>query len=232
MIAITSIAPFHTNDGIQEISVQTWIDSGLKVYSLNCAAEIPELKKKFPNVEFISTHRTFDKAFGKPYVAINAMLDFAKDYKDDLFMIINSDIQIYDDLKVFDYAKNKANEGVIMIKRNDYENTRVISKRYDHGVDAFIIHKKFLNIFPQSVFCMGQTFWDYWIPYHCFLTGTPLFNLNENLLYHKEHSFQYKMEAWQQLGKYFQWENNLERYTTNIGKMSHFIYQTFMNYAK
>ena len=48
-----------------------------------------------------------------------------------------------------------------------------MGKRYDLGFDGFFINKKWLHIFPQSILCLGQCFWDFWVPYQSILAGVP-----------------------------------------------------------
>ena len=73
MIAITSIARRHVNRDIQHKAVQSWIDLGMKVYSMNGKAECDRLRELYPNVTFIETARTMEKTYKRPFVAINAI---------------------------------------------------------------------------------------------------------------------------------------------------------------
>lgn len=97
MIACTSIAPSHINNDIQRIATESWIANGMKVYSFNFPAEVEKLAPLYPNVTFIPTLRTMEHHFGKPYVSINAVLDWCKDQKEDRFCLINSDIELSED---------------------------------------------------------------------------------------------------------------------------------------
>ena len=235
MIALTSISPKHTNGNNQAEAVKSWKEHGFKVVSLNHPSEIEALKPLYPEVDFIPTERTAEKHFGKKYVMINALLDYAKQAKGDHFLIINSDILLFDKHNVLPGIKQRSEEGITFIKRMDYETDFATSKKYDHGIDAFFIHRKFLDIFPQSIYCMGQTFWDYWIPYRSVEAGVPIFELKEPLAYHKKHDIQYKPEEWVKMGRYFQWENNLERFNngrSGIARMSHYVYNKFTQAAK
>jgi hypothetical protein len=161
--------------------------------------------------------------FGKKYVSINAMLDWAKEQKEDQFLFINSDIIINDPKGLL----NQVRDGVAMIKRMDFDEDISKAKKYDHGIDAFIIPYKYLKIFPQSIYCMGQTFWDYWIPFRTVKEGVKLFEIKEPIIFHKKHNVQYKQDQWIKLARYFQWENDLYKYSSAINRMSLFIYQTF-----
>lgn len=224
MIAITSIAPNHRNNQLN--AVNSWLNYGLRVVSLNHPDEIKELKDIYKGVEFIPTERTMQALFGKKYVAINALIDYAKGLNEEVYLFINSDIVIIDKHDIIKRAKEKSKEGVVYAKRHDYTEENNEVKKYEYGIDAFFIHKNYLNIFPQSIYCLGQTFWDYWVPYRAIKEGVKIFEVQEPFIYHKIHPFQYKMEDWKKIGKYFIWENDLERFN-NVGKMSQYVYQLF-----
>ena len=85
MIACTSISPKHANNDIQLVAVNSWLELGLKVYSFNNKKECEYLATLYPNVTFIETHRTLEHHYGKPYVSINAVLDWCKEQKEDSF---------------------------------------------------------------------------------------------------------------------------------------------------
>jgi hypothetical protein len=184
MIAITSISPGHKNFENQFNAIESWINVGYKVISLNSKEEIEKLSD-FKNVEFVETTRTNERLFEKPYVLVSAIIDHLKTREEEYFLIINSDIVINDYLNFTENLKDISKKGIIIMNRSDYSEDIGVAKRYDLGFDGFFINKKWLHIFPQSVLCLGQCFWDFWVPYQAILSGVDIYKLNEPYLFHK-----------------------------------------------
>lgn len=190
-IAITSIAPGHKNFENQFNAVKSWIEQGFHVISMNHADEIKKLQSQFMQVEFVETTRTNELIFGKPYVIVSAILDYLKTREESKFLLINSDIVIYDSWNIERELYRKADEGVVVLNRFNYETEFRTAKFYEGGFDAFLINKKFLDVFPQTVLCLGQCFWDYWLPYQCILHKIKIFTHHKAFIFHKEHDVQY-----------------------------------------
>ncbi len=233
MIAITSISPTHINADIQSQAVKSWIDLGMKVYSLNNAYECGLLKDKHPEITFIETHRTMQHVYGKPLVSINAALDFCKDQIEDHFCLINSDIELKTDKQTISRIEKLMEKSIVLANRVDYD-TNHTGGQYLQGIDVFFIHRNFLYIYPQSMHCFGMTFWDYEIPFTAAKSGVDVTFLQQNIAYHKKHAFQYSQDNWKKSGRYFLWQHNLYQFndTTDIGKMSTFVYNYIYNYSK
>lgn len=189
--AITSLAPGHKNFDNQLKAVLSWMKHGFNVVSINHPNEINGLKEQFPEVEFVPTIRTNEKLFKKPYPTISAIIDHLKIRSEEKFLLINSDIVIYDSWKIQDDLCSKADNGVVVMARYNYEDEYKFGRRYAGGFDAFWIHKKFLHIFPQTVLCVGQCFWDYWFPYQCVLNKVKMYEVPQAYIFHKNHETQW-----------------------------------------
>lgn len=206
MIALTSISPNHKNLDSQLQAVESWVNHGYSVVSLNHEDEIEELSAFTEKVKFIPTKRTNEVLFKRKYVLLSAFIDFIKESKEEEFLIVNSDIIIEDQLKFTHEIKRISKEGVVVMIRSDFNDSLSSSKVFDSGFDGFFINKKWASIFPQSVLCMGQCHWDFWLPYICILSGVKIFKLNEPYLFHKRHTLQYNTEDWKATGEIFRAE--------------------------
>lgn len=206
MICITSISPNHKNYDVQMRAVKSWIDHGYKVVSLNSETEIKELTAFEKLVKFIPTKRTNEVLFKRPYVLISSIIDYIKDSGEEYSLIINSDIIIEDRLSFTEEIKRISSEGIIVMNRHDFNDNTDNSKVYELGFDGFFINKKWLSIFPQSILCLGQCHWDFWLPYICVLSKVTIFRLNEPYLFHKSHPVQYSVENWKNTSDIFQAE--------------------------
>lgn len=232
MIAITSISPGHRlGTEHQQACIKTWFDAGYKVYSLNAADEVEGLKPLYPDVEFIATRRHHKKLMGRPYVIVSAILDFAAETGADHTLILNSDIEIANNPAITDKLKGTSEQGVIYMHRVNYDTDKATGKMYMEGVDGFFINKKWLDIFPQSQLCLGQCFWDYWLPFAVTKEkGVNLYRLRENYLFHKNHPQQYSHREWEYTGEIFRVENKLF-HLRQAGQVSNSVYKIFTNAA-
>lgn len=233
MIACTSISPKHANNDIQLKAVNSWHDLGLKVYSFNCKKECEQLASMYPNVAFIETNRTMEHHFGKPYVQINAIFDWAKQQKEDYFCLINSDIELKTDKDTIVRIASEMNNSILMANRVNYDED-YRGTQYLHGIDVFFIHKKWLDLYPQTIFCLGQCHFDYWIPFTASKHGVNIYFIKQDIAFHKNHNVQYSEENWNKTGRYFMWNNDLYQFhpTQGIGKMSTFVFNYIYNYSR
>ena len=196
MIICTSISPSHINKLNQLEAVNSWKGIG-SCFSLNSESEIKILQSEY-DIDFIKTDRTMEHIVGKPLVNINAILDFAKEQKEDL-LLINSDIII----KKLPKFKN---DGITVLKRYDYTDTFDDGKLFLAGFDVYFLPKEFFNIFPQSVFSIGASWWDYVLLTHAIIKNIPVYYPSGKFAFHKLHQTQYSYQEWMKMGEYFRLE--------------------------
>lgn len=211
MVLITSIAPRHFHEGIQEACVRSWIETGLKVYSVNGYAEISQLSERFPDVNFIPTHRTFEHKFGRPYVAVNALLDFAKEQEDEHILILNSDIFLHNARTVLEDASAK--HEFSFAHRLDVAEVEPLSpnpKPMSWGIDIFLLRKSVIHFFPQTSFAVGLTHWDYFLPYVMIKNGVKANEIKTPFAYHKIHPQQWQHSTYLSMGQYCLWLTDYE----------------------
>lgn len=233
MKAVTSIAPKHINGDIQKKAVESWLSLGLEVYSMNSPKECEILQPQYPEVKFIPTQRTMEGLFGKPYVSVNAILDWFKEQDGDYFVLINSDIELRTDKEKIGRIRDKMADSLIMCNRVNYTD-KGEKGQYLAGVDVFFIHRNFLSIFPQSLFCLGQCHFDYWIPYTASNAGVDIVFVKEDMAYHKDHNAQYDHNNWLKTGRLLLWMADLYQFsdTNGIPKMSTFVYNFIYSSAR
>ena len=235
MIAITSIAPSHANGIIQNIAVDSWLKLGLEVYSMNSQSECELLQPHYPKVTFIPTTRTMEANYKKPYIGMNAIIDWAKENAECVF-IINSDIELLDTDNRLPSLFLNAEKGLILLNRSDYDGEVSNAKHYDLGFDGFILHKNFYQTVPQTILCLGQCHWDYQLPFTFLANRLPIYRIRKNILFHKAHQTQYNHDEWVATGRHFRLVNKLERNyqedPRSIGRMSMTTHRRIINYAQ
>jgi len=204
MIFCTSIAPSHKNEGIQKVAVDSWLKLGANVYSFNNEKEIEFLRKEYPKVNFIAVKKTGEHHYGKPYIFVDDIIDFGIEKKSDI-CIINSDI-------ILSALPKTKSDAIVISHRTDfigeYPQMRNL-KKYIYGIDVFFIPYKFLSIYPKSIYCLGQCWWDYWIPFVALKNKIPVFRIRENFAFHKLHPAQYNHENYKTTIDYFRIENKI-----------------------
>lgn len=211
MIALTSISPKHPIGSAQQDAVDSWVRNGLKVYSFNHPDEISVLESQYKNVEFIPTYRTTEVTNGKPLVTLNALFDFAKGQSDEDVVIINSDILLQPCRGLLEYHfATHCDESIGIMNRWDYSSDDLTDAiEYIFGFDVFLIKKKHLFRFPQAIYCLGQTWWDFWVPYRMVQSGGKIHKIRGIIAMHRHHKTQWSQESWERMTKYFAWENDL-----------------------
>lgn len=210
MIAITSIAPKHYFDDAQLRAVQSWVDNGIEVISINSPEECKLLEDKYP-VNFVPTNLTGEKLWGKPYIMLNSIIDTAlsQNESEDI-LIINSDIELGACRGLLDYHfSTYCDESIGVVQRYDYETNKEAGEKYIFGFDVFLIKKKHFKALPPSVYALGQTWWDYWLLYTMTQNGLKIHRV-ELPAYHKRHPQRWSKDSWQRMTKYFAWEFNLK----------------------
>jgi len=223
MIAITSIAPGHKNFENQLIAIESWKNAGYEVVSLNAPEEIESLQG-FTGVKFVSTQRHNKKIFGKPYVIVSAIIDYLKEIKSKHSLIINSDIIISDVGNYTQRLKDLSEEGVIIMNRLDYEEDITKAKIYEEGFDGFFINEKHLDSFPQTLLCLGQCHWDYWLPYTASVNGVKIIRSKEPYIFHKKHNAQYSKDNWIRTATIFRAEIGMLKFQ-NVGQVTGMVYR-------
>ncbi len=232
MKALTSISPTHTNKDAQSIAVRSWVAHGITPVSFNSGSEVEALTAQYPEVTFVETKRTGTGLYKAPYAMVNAMLDYAMENKHDHAMLINSDIAITDPSGALKAYIDRCGTGLVFSNRYDHNGDNQNPTRYDYGFDVFIIHKDHFHILPQSLFAMGQTWWDYWIPYRFIQSKIPIELVKEPIFLHHRHNVQYDNAEWVRMTEHFMW---MERWTSarrQPQQVTNEVFQMIKRHAK
>jgi hypothetical protein len=131
------------------------------------------------------------------------MIDYARKNDYDSVMLINSDIELRDQRKVLGGYLDACERGLVISNRYDHSGNYIKGIRYSYGIDVFVVHKKFYHLFSEAPFVMGQTWWDYWLPYRFVVNDLPIFNIKASIFYHKEHHVQYSAADWMRMCEHF-----------------------------
>ena len=215
MIFLTSIPPRTHN---QEI-INSWLQIG-KVYSLNSPHEISNLRgsfiePKFKDVTFIEDLKSEKNklTYGKPYVNICSFFEFAQTLpQEEIICLINSDIFIQNDETIFNKIISIVHDGGFVAGRRwNYTNDFSDALMEAWGIDFFVMNQNILHLLPtNSVFMMGQTWWDYWLPTVINNLKIPIYKMEQKILFHKKHNPGWSPQSWHTMGKHFYTEMGLK----------------------
>lgn len=169
----TSIAPGARLD-VQQVAVASWLDQGFSVLSLNAMEEIGNLERHFPGVDFVPASRTAKPFIGKPLVFVNDLLDALGRRSEPIVGIVNSDIRIDARAGLADFIARHSSDGLLFGPRLDVRSWDDPDGRQDpFGFDLFFFPRVMAGIWPPTRFCLGQGYWDFWMPLTAILQNKP-----------------------------------------------------------
>jgi len=219
MIIVTSLSPKHSNVDSQKEAVKSWQRIGF-AHSLNSEKEIEQIENDYFGVNFVKTHRTVQPLFNKPLVNINALIDYAIEKEEDLFLI-NSDVYI-------ESLPPLHTDGLTIFSRWDYTNHFGEGKLFVHGFDGFHLPKHLLKLYPPTVYALGGCFFDHSLPLRYIQMNIPVYWPQGKYLFHKLHKTQYSIEEWLWLAEFFRFEFKMPKHlsageiaTQNIKIINH-----------
>jgi hypothetical protein len=162
ILVATSIGPNRIE--IQKSAINTWLNAGLNVVSLNTKEEVDILKPYFPDIQFHVVDRSAKEKYGKPYIYIYDFMRYLKstDYK--VVGIINSDIQFKDvNQGTVNIIYEEALDSLVYGHRMDVNDINDSYGTLSNGVDYFFFDKNLIDIYQDDGLCMGRPAWDWWM---------------------------------------------------------------------
>ncbi len=197
IVIVTSLAPRDIT--VQRQSIVSWLDNGFRVVSLNSADEIKEIEKYFPEIVFIPIQRNAKEQFGKPYVYFDDVIDYFRNCDVQVCGIINSDIilqNISDDIIDIIYRESK--DSMVYGSRLDIASLDRLADGipYELGFDFFFFDRSILDVYPQSDFCIGLPWWDYWAIIIPLVHHIPVKRLRSSFAFHIIHPQNWNKEPW------------------------------------
>lgn len=218
---LTSIAPHHPIDGQQERAALSWISAGHPYATVNCADEVITV----PDGVSRKDARSTVAIYGRPYVLLD---DVLRSCDADVAVITNSDIELVGDL---DPCIADAPNAIYIGNRFDHDGDITKGRTYDYGFDLFIIHRKFFEHIPPSLFVLGQTWWDYFLPYMLIMAGVPLRRVADRTIAHRTHPIQYSRLDWDRMTAHFKFISNANHTMSSSALTAH-IHKIITRHAR
>jgi 2-O-methyltransferase len=192
--ALTSLSPALGNVPLVQECIQSWRKAGCQVCSFNHPSEIGLLSNHY-DVDFVPVAETTLPVFGKHLIPIKAMLDWAAE-KSVPVLLINSDILLRLEEWEMKRLRWLSDGGLCYFVRFNHDGDRAHSSREAFGIDAFLFHGRDVPATAPSFLCMGQPFWDYWLPYEFVVHNRPIYTVEFPGALHLNHLHQWAWEDW------------------------------------
>lgn len=192
--ALTSLAPSPDAQSRQQAAIRSWRSAGLVVHSFNHPSEIATLAATY-DVAFVEIGQTTAAEFGRPYIPINAMLDWASRRQAPV-LLVNSDIELR--LTPFQLYRLRmlGDSGLTYFVRHNHDGDLASATPEPWGIDAFLFHGRNATGFADSFLSMGQPFWDYWLPLGFSALGRPVWAVRSAVTFHRNHARSWSWDGW------------------------------------
>jgi glycosyltransferase involved in cell wall biosynthesis len=198
----TSIAP--VNIDLQKAAIRSWQNLGFKVISINCAEEIALLRDDFTGVLFVEASRNAYAEIGRPLIYLGDILSALQQTVCQVCGILNSDIFLSADSDFVNFIAETVGAGLLFGSRIDIDSMENLDgEKFIYGFDFFFFNKAVLKALPESGFCIGVPWWDYWVPFVPLIRGIPCKELISPVAFHVNHETKWTGELFFDYGKKF-----------------------------
>ena len=163
-LLVTSISPHNIEN--QQLAIESWLRLGFSVSSLNAEPEIDALKPLFRDVEFVAAQRGTGAGSGRSPVSFNDAVGFLNSRGSPVCGLIKSDIHLRATPAALQFLMEEAKGSLVYASRTDVNSlddpTGDICKS---SFDVFLFDREILKTLPPTELCLGQSWWDLWLPY-------------------------------------------------------------------
>lgn len=165
------------------------------------------------DVDFVTVKKkkTSKRIFGRPYIPINVLLDWARS-EDVPALLINSDIEVQMSYQDLQRIRCLSDGGLCSFIRHNYDARKEEASPDPWGLDAFLLHGRDASLVPESFLSMGQPWWDYWLPLMFVRQNRPLLAVEFPAIYHRNHAQNWSWDHYHQCALEF------DRFVSMLGE--------------
>ena len=194
IFALTSLSPHQSDPDHTRMCLESWRRAGLEIRSFNHPSEISELSKLF-DIEYVPVEETSIQTFGAHFIRINTFLEWAG-ARSMPALLINSDIELRFEPWEMKRIRWLSEGGLCYFVRFNHEGDYAAATREYEGIDAFLLHGRDGDLFPQTFLSMGKPYWDYWPPYTFQSRGRPIYTVEFPAVFHLKHHNRWSWADW------------------------------------
>lgn len=182
----------------QRQCVESWHCAGARIVSVNTGDEIARLAQLNYPVDFVAVEPRSFMPGRHPLPSISDALDVAKGLRNDVVLLVNSDIMLgacRDRLGIIEGMLEK--DSFLFASRFDIETIGSKSGSiYPYGYDVFAFHASKAWDLDAEAFTFGSPWWDYWLPIAALFGGLKLKFLEGDDFHHLVHEQAWSWSAW------------------------------------
>jgi glycosyltransferase involved in cell wall biosynthesis len=188
---ITSLSPNPQRLVRQLHCLQSWIDYGLPVITLNTPDELAGMY--LPRGVVACPSSDLATIYDRQTQRISAMINVGIETGLP-FMLLNSDIEISGHTDVLNEALQHCDNLTIGVRYN-CEGGREPTREPD-GLDCFLMTPDLARTIPPMPFGIGKPFWDYWLPFHFKNLGVHFHWIKSPFFFHVSHTVYWSSDEW------------------------------------
>ena len=182
-------------------AVQSWLQAGFHVASVNALADIAALLPYFPQVEFIATPRDGRSQYGRPFIYFDDILAYFRHRPIPLCGIITPDLCLSDD-RLPSFIKDHGPGSFLFGSRVDVDSPASEDGQvYQAGFDYCFFDRKMLPCYPPQAFCLDLPWWDYWAAIIPLMAKLPVKQITTPTTIHVKHRPWGSQANWLTLGE-------------------------------
>lgn len=200
---VTSVAPHNIEN--QRRAIESWLHLGFSVTSLNSKEEADHLRPLFEDVEFSLVARDAHVECGRPLVYLDDVVAFLRQRGTPVCGVINSDIHLRATPATMRFLLDEARGSLVFANRVDVDSLESMTgENFSRGFDLFLFDHAILRYLPSTRFCLGQPWWDYWLPSCLFkVPSVRLKLLAFPLALHVKHALNWHLDNFDKYGLHF-----------------------------
>ena len=193
MKAVTSLSPLPAAQATQAACLASWRAAGLDPVSLNHPSEYGALAG-YQGLQVVPTAATAYEQFGRHYTKVNAVIDWIEQLGEPA-LIINADLRLDSNATQMQHLARLSHDGLpYLLQWNVGGEQPAVVEPY--GFSAFMFHPDFARLFAPAYLCLGQPWWDYWLPYAFVAADLPVFTPTPPIAYHARHERSWEPAHW------------------------------------
>lgn len=192
-------------DEYQRFCVESWIQAGFQVNSINSENEIfPENLKDLVRVHRVPRDAQMATGRALPYIA-----DVLSVIKNNLskgpFVITNADIYLRNHKILRDAVREISSGECIVERRWDTKSFSDGSsaREYRYGFDLFVFSADDIQQMNNGDLVFGVPWWDHALPIRALLSGLSRKRVQSSVAYHLEHHDRWDRDLWIKYGNVF-----------------------------
>ncbi|HEX6463611.1 MAG TPA: FkbM family methyltransferase [Vicinamibacterales bacterium] len=196
--ALTSLSPSAHSAMAQRAALQSWANADLEIHSFNHPSERDAIAATY-GVDVVPVDRTTAHLFGRHYIPIKAMLEWAERSHGPV-LIINADIVLRLARWELQRLRWASDGGLCCFVRHNHDGDFRRAVREQYGIDAFLFSGGDGGLFPDCELSMGQPFWDFWLPHVFASAGRRLAWVDFPAAFHQRHPIGWSWDLWHRCG--------------------------------